>query len=146
MAYIFGLKQATKMGLSLLHSPLTALSIRVNKSSCTSLCWLIQTLFKQNNHDGMLNFSTASQISTCNSRLFTARTWNKPYWMQHYFTLFQRIQMRIKFSSWTQFYPICFNTILWEIRILLKRQVFAQQVAIIRVSVFGGFFRFILFI
>ena len=30
MAYIFGLKQATKMGLSLLHSPLTVTFIRVN--------------------------------------------------------------------------------------------------------------------
>ena len=56
MAYIFGLKQATKMGLSLLYSPLTATSIRVNKFSGTGLCWLIQTLFQQSNHDGMLNF------------------------------------------------------------------------------------------
>ena len=56
MAYIFGQKQATKMGLSLLHSPLTATSIRANKSSATGLCWLIQTLFQQINHDGMLNF------------------------------------------------------------------------------------------
>ena len=56
MAYIFGLKQATKMGLSLLHSPLTATSIMVNKSSGTGLCWLIQTLFQQSNHDGVLNF------------------------------------------------------------------------------------------
>jgi len=38
MAYIFGLKQATKMGLSLLHSPLIATSIMVNKSSGTGLC------------------------------------------------------------------------------------------------------------
>ena len=30
MVYIFGLKQATKMGLSLLHPPLAATSIRVN--------------------------------------------------------------------------------------------------------------------
>ena len=43
MAYIFGLKQATKMGLNLLHSPLTATSITVNKSSGTGQCWLIQT-------------------------------------------------------------------------------------------------------
>ena len=56
MAYIFGLKQATKMGLNLLHSPLTAIPIRVNKFSCTGLCWLIQTLFQQSNHDGVLNF------------------------------------------------------------------------------------------
>ena len=56
MAYIFGLKQATKMRLSLLHSPLTTTSIRVNKSSGTGLCWLIQTLFQQSNHDGVLNF------------------------------------------------------------------------------------------
>ena len=56
MAYIFGLKQATKMGLSLLHSPLTATSIAVNKSSGTSLCWLIQTLFQQSNHNSGLNF------------------------------------------------------------------------------------------
>ena len=56
MAYISGLKQATKMGLSLLHSPLTATSIRVNKSSGTGLCWLIQSLFQQNNHDGVPNF------------------------------------------------------------------------------------------
>ena len=35
MAYIFGLKQVTKMGLSLLHLPLTATSIRVNKSGDT---------------------------------------------------------------------------------------------------------------
>jgi len=49
MAYIFGLKQATKLVLSLLHSPLTTTSIRVNKSSCTGLCWLIQTLFQQVN-------------------------------------------------------------------------------------------------
>jgi len=47
MAYIFGLKQATKMGLNLLRSPLTATSIRVNKFSSTSPCWLIQTLFQQ---------------------------------------------------------------------------------------------------
>ena len=46
MAYIFILKQATKMGFSLLHSPLTATS---------SLCWVIQTLFQQSNHNGMLN-------------------------------------------------------------------------------------------
>ena len=52
MAYTFELKQATKMGLSLLHSPLTAISIRVNKSD---LCWLLQTLFQQSNHDGTLN-------------------------------------------------------------------------------------------
>ena len=56
MAYIFGLKQATKMELSLLHSPLTATSIMVNKSSGTSLCWLIKTLLQQSNHDGILNF------------------------------------------------------------------------------------------
>ena len=56
MAHIFGLKQATKMGLSLLHSPLTAISITVNKSSGTGLCWLVQTLFQQSNHDGMSNF------------------------------------------------------------------------------------------
>ena len=56
MAYIFGLKPATKMRLSLLHSPLTATSITVNKSYGTGLCWLIQTLFQQNNHDGVLNF------------------------------------------------------------------------------------------
>ena len=49
MVYIFELKQATKMGLSLLHSPLTATSIRVNKFSCTGLCWLTQTLFQQSN-------------------------------------------------------------------------------------------------
>jgi len=66
MAYIFGLKQATKMGFSLLHSPLTATSITVNKSSGTGLCRLIQTLFQQRNHDGVLNF-TALQIITCNS-------------------------------------------------------------------------------
>jgi len=54
--YVCGLKQATKMGLSLLHSPLTATSIWVNKSFGTGLCWLIQTLFQQNNHDGVLNF------------------------------------------------------------------------------------------
>ena len=53
MAYIL---QATKMGLSLLHSPLTATSITVNKSSGTSLCWLMQSLFQQSNHDGELNF------------------------------------------------------------------------------------------
>ena len=35
------------------------------------------------------------------------------------------IQTRIKFLSW---YPICFNTIIWQIRILLKRQVFTQRV------------------
>ena len=46
MAYIFGLKQANKMGLSLLHSPLTATSIRAFKSSGTGLCWLMQTLFQ----------------------------------------------------------------------------------------------------
>ena len=62
MAYIFGLKQAKRMGLSLLHSSLTATFIRVNKSSCTGLCWLIQTLFQESNHDGTLN-STALQIS-----------------------------------------------------------------------------------
>ena len=56
MAFIFGLKQAIKMGLSLLHSPLTATSITVNKSSCTGLCSLIQTLFQQSNRDGVLNF------------------------------------------------------------------------------------------
>ena len=56
MAYICELKQATKMGLGLLHSPLTATSIRVNKSSGTGLYLLIQTLFQQNNHDGGLNF------------------------------------------------------------------------------------------
>ena len=56
MAYIFGLKQAMKMGLSLLHSPLTATSIRLNKSTGAGLCWLIQTLFQQNNHDDVLNF------------------------------------------------------------------------------------------
>jgi len=56
MAYIFGLKQATKIGLSLLHSPSTAASITVNKSSGTGLCWLIQTLFQQSNHDGVVNF------------------------------------------------------------------------------------------
>ena len=56
MAYIFGLKQATKMGQSLLHSPLTATSIMVNKFSGTGQCWLIQTSFQQSNHDGMLNF------------------------------------------------------------------------------------------
>jgi len=57
MAYIFGMKQATKMRLSLLHSALTATSFKVNKSSGTSLCWLIQTPFPQSNHDGMLNFN-----------------------------------------------------------------------------------------
>ena len=56
MAYISGLKQATKMELSLLHSPLTATSITVNKSSGIGLCWLIQTLFQQSNHNGVLNF------------------------------------------------------------------------------------------
>ena len=56
MAYIFGLKQATKMGLNLLHLPLTATSIRENQYSCTGLCLLIQTLFQQSNHNGMLNF------------------------------------------------------------------------------------------
>jgi len=56
MTYICGLKQATKMGLSLLHSPLTATSVRVKKTSGTGLCWLIQTLFQQSNHDGVLNF------------------------------------------------------------------------------------------
>ena len=56
MAYIFGLKQGTKMGLSLLHSPLTATSITVNKPSGPGLCWLIQTLFQQSNHDCVLNF------------------------------------------------------------------------------------------
>jgi len=50
MAYIFGLKQATKMELSLLYSQLTATYIRVNKFSGTGLCWLIQTLFQQINH------------------------------------------------------------------------------------------------
>ena len=74
MAYIFGLKQATKMGLSLLHSPLTATSIRVNKSSGTGPRWLIQTLFQPR-----LGFNkaitiahqifTASHISAYNSRL-----------------------------------------------------------------------------
>ena len=66
MAYIFGLNKATKMGLSLLHPPSTATSIRVNKS-CTSLCWLIQTLIQQSNHDSVLNISTALQKSACNS-------------------------------------------------------------------------------
>jgi len=56
MAYICGLKQAKKMRLSLLHSPLTATSIRVNKSTGTSLCWLIQTLCQQNNYNDVLNF------------------------------------------------------------------------------------------
>ena len=58
MVYIFELKQATctKMGLSLLHSSLTATSIKVNKSSGNGPCWLIQTLFQQSNHDGSLNF------------------------------------------------------------------------------------------
>jgi len=56
MAYIFGQKQAMKMGLSSLYSTLTATSIRVNKSSFTGLCWLIQTLSQQKNHDGVLNF------------------------------------------------------------------------------------------
>jgi len=56
MAYIFELKQAKKMGLSLLHSPLTATSITVNKSSDTGLYWLIQKLFQQSNYNGMLNF------------------------------------------------------------------------------------------
>ena len=56
MAYILVLEQATKMGLSLLQSPLTATSIIVHKSFGTSLCWLIQTLFQQSNHDGVLNF------------------------------------------------------------------------------------------
>jgi len=51
MAYIFGLKQAMKMRLSLLHSLLTATSTWVNKSSCTVLCWLIQTLFQQSYHN-----------------------------------------------------------------------------------------------
>ena len=63
MAYIFGQKQTAKMGLSLLHSPL---NIRANKSSCTGLCWLMQTLFHQSNHDGM-SISIALQISACNS-------------------------------------------------------------------------------
>ena len=67
MAYIFGLKQATKMGLSLLHSPLTATSITVKKSSGTGRCWLIQTLFQLSNHDCVSNL-TASQISACNLR------------------------------------------------------------------------------
>ena len=65
MAYIFGLKPATKMGLSLLHSLLTATSIRVNKSSCTGLCRVIQTLFQQSNHEGTLNF-----YRIANKRLF----------------------------------------------------------------------------
>jgi len=56
MAYIFGLKRATKMGLNLLHSPITATSITVNKSSGTSLCYQIKALFQQSNHDGVLNF------------------------------------------------------------------------------------------
>ena len=56
MAYICGLKQAMKLGHSLLHSPLTATSITVNKSSGTHLCWLIQTLFQQSTYDGVLNF------------------------------------------------------------------------------------------
>ena len=56
MAYIFGLIQATKMGLSLLHSPLTVTSITVNKASGTGVGWLIQALFQQSNHDGVLNF------------------------------------------------------------------------------------------
>ena len=56
MAYTFGLKQATKIVLSLLHSPLNATSITVNKSSGAGLCWLIQILFQQSNCDGMLNF------------------------------------------------------------------------------------------
>ena len=56
MAYIFGLKQATKMGLSLLYPPLTATSITVNKPSGTGLRWLIKTLFQQINHYGVLNF------------------------------------------------------------------------------------------
>ena len=55
MVYIFGLKQATKMGLILLHLPLTITFITINKSSGTDLCWLVQTLFQQTNHDGMLN-------------------------------------------------------------------------------------------
>ena len=41
MAYIFGLKQATMMGLSLLHSPLTATSDKVDNSSGINLRWLI---------------------------------------------------------------------------------------------------------
>ena len=45
MVYIFGQKQAAKMGLSLLYSPLTATSIKVNKSFGVSLCWPMQTLF-----------------------------------------------------------------------------------------------------
>ena len=56
MAYIFGLKEAMKMGLSLVHLPLTAISITVNKSSGTCLCWLIQTLLQQGNQDGMVYF------------------------------------------------------------------------------------------
>ena len=47
MAYICRLNQATRMGLSLLHSLLTATTIWVNKSSGTGMCWLIQTLFQQ---------------------------------------------------------------------------------------------------
>jgi len=55
MAYIYGVKQATKMGLCLLQSSSTATSITVNKSPGTGLYWLMQTLFQQSNHDGMLN-------------------------------------------------------------------------------------------
>ena len=71
MAYIFGLKQAIKMVLSLLHSPLTATSIRVNKSSFTGLCWLIQTLFQQSNHDDTLNFYHIANKRLCAHVLFT---------------------------------------------------------------------------
>ena len=41
--------ETVKMGLSLLHSPLTATSI---KFTSTGPCWLIQTLFQQRNHYG----------------------------------------------------------------------------------------------
>ena len=80
MAYIFGLKQAMKMGLSLLHSPLTTTSIRVNRSSGTSLCWLIQTLFQQKDHDDMLNFyRIANKLLYVTHILCTARTKNKDF-------------------------------------------------------------------
>ena len=76
MAYIFGLKQATKMGLSLLHSPLTATSIMVNMSSGSSLCWLIQTLFQQNNYVGVLNFYRIT--NTCKHLQLTFHVLHRP--------------------------------------------------------------------
>ena len=46
-----------------------------------------------------------------------------------YFTLYRSdTNVRKNFKLNLYFYPICFNAIFWQIKILLKRQVFAQQV------------------